>query len=132
MTTELYWLIIVSLLTSIMWVPYILNRIAVRGLMAAMGNPSADDKPHADWAERAICAHRNAVENLVIFAALVLATHVLGAGTELTATMSMLYCAARVIHYVIYVAGIPVARTLTFALGFVAQLVLALNLLGIM
>jgi uncharacterized MAPEG superfamily protein len=101
MTIQLYWLIIVSLLTSLMWLPYILNRIAVRGLMSALSS-TPGDSPHADWAERSILAHRNAVENLAIFAPLVLATHVLGVGTSLTGLMCMLYCSARIIHYVIY------------------------------
>lgn len=130
MTEELYWLIITTLMTSLFWMPYILNRIAVRGLMGGMANPSVDDKPQADWAVRAQAAHKNAIENLVIFAALVLATHILGVGTALTATMCMVYFVARLAHYVIYTAGIPVLRTLSFAASFVAELILALNLLG--
>jgi len=130
MTEELYWLVLTTLMTSLFWMPYILNRISVRGLMGGMANPSADDEPQADWANRAQAAHKNAVENLVLFAALVLATHILGVGTALTATMCMVYFVSRLAHYVIYTAGIPVLRTLTFAAGFVAELVLALNLLG--
>ena len=132
MTEELYWLVLTALMTSLFWVPYILNRIAVRGLINAMGNPSPDDKPQADWAIRAQAAHVNAIENLVIFAALVLATHALGVGTPLTATMCMVYFVARLAHFVVYTAGIPVARTLTFAAGFLAEVILALNLLGMM
>ena len=130
MTEELYWLVLTTLMTSLFWMPYILNRISVRGLMGGMANPSTNDKPQADWANRAQAAHKNAVENLVLFAALVLATHILGVGTALTATMCMVYFVARLAHYVIYTAGIPVLRTLTFAAGFLAELVLALNLLG--
>lgn len=132
MTEELYWLILTTLMTSLFWVPYILNRIAVRGLMGGMANPSPTDKPQADWANRAQAAHSNAIENLVIFAALVLATHVLGVSTPLTATMCMVYFVARLGHFVVYTAGIPGARTLTFAVGFLAQLILALNLLGML
>ncbi len=131
MTEELYWLVLTALMTSLFWVPYILNRIAVRGLVKAMGNPSPDDKPQSDWAIRAMAAHKNAIENLVLFAALVLATHVLGVGTPLTATMCMVYFVARLAHFVVYTAGIPVARTLTFAAGFLAEVILALNLLGL-
>ncbi len=132
MTEELYWLILTTLMTALFWIPYILNRIAVRGLMAAMSNPCSTDKPQADWAIRAQAAHKNAVENLVLFAPLVLATHILGVGTALTATMCMIYFIARLAHYVIYTAGIPVARTLAYAVSFVAEVVLALNLLGLM
>ncbi|HPF46701.1 MAG: MAPEG family protein [Alphaproteobacteria bacterium] len=132
MTEELYWLVLTTLMTALFWLPYILNRIMVRGLMGAMGNPSPDDKPEAAWAVRAHAAHNNAVENLVIFAPLVIATQMLGVSTSLTATMCMLYFLARLAHYIIYVLGIPVARTLAFALSFVAEVVLALNLLGMM
>lgn len=132
MTEELYWLILTTLMTSLFWLPYILNRIMVRGLMGGMANPSAGDTPQSDWANRAQAAHKNAVENLVLFAPLVLATHVLGVGTSLTATMCMVYFIARLAHYVIYTAGIPVVRTLSYAASFVAELVLALNLLGML
>jgi len=67
-----------------MWLPYILNRIMTRGLMPALKSGPADS-PHSAWAERAILAHKNAVENLVVFAPLVIATHILGMGTSLTA-----------------------------------------------
>ena len=131
MTEELYWLILTTLMTALFWIPYILNRISVRGLKGAMANPSPSDKPQADWANRAQAAHKNAVENLILFAPLVLATHILGVGTELTAMMCMLYFIARFAHYVIYTAGIPVIRTLVYAVSFLAKIVLALNLLGL-
>ena len=72
MTRELFWLTLTVILTGLLWVPYILNRCQVRGLGGAMANPSRNDKPHADWATRLMFAHDNAVENLVIFAPLVL------------------------------------------------------------
>ncbi|MDG1020342.1 MAG: MAPEG family protein [Emcibacteraceae bacterium] len=131
MTIELYWLILTTLMTSLMWLPYILNRIMTRGLMPALKSGPADS-PHSAWAERAILAHKNAVENLVVFAPLVIATHILGMGTSLTAQMCMVYFIARLAHYIIYTAGIAVLRTLIFAVSFLAQLILALNLLGVM
>jgi hypothetical protein len=57
---------------GLLWIPYILNRCQVRGLGGAMANPSRNDKPHAEWATRLMFAHDNAVENLVMFAPLVL------------------------------------------------------------
>jgi hypothetical protein len=71
---ELFWLIMTTAMTGLMWIPYTLDRIIVRGLMATMANPSPNDKPQSSWAQRLMAAHRNAVENLVIFAPLVLAT----------------------------------------------------------
>ena len=72
MTREFMWLTLTVILTGLMWVPYILDRIKVRGVKGAMANPSPRDKRQSPWAERLYFAHTNAVENLVIFAPLVL------------------------------------------------------------
>lgn len=130
MSYELKWLMYTVLLTGVLWVPYILNRVAVRGLFPAMGNPSAEDKPQSMWAQRAIKAHDNAVENLVLFAPAVLAVHVLGISTTVTKTAVITYFFARLAHYLIYVAGIPVLRTLAFVVGTISIFALALSALG--
>ena len=49
MTTELKYLALVTVLTALAWVPYILNTIAVRGLLDAVGYPE-NPKPLARWA----------------------------------------------------------------------------------
>jgi len=72
MSRELMWLTLTVILTGLLWVPYIIDRAMVRGLMGAMANPSRSDKPQAPWAQRLYFAHTNAVENLVVFAPLVL------------------------------------------------------------
>ena len=64
MSKELLWLTLTVILTGLMWVPYILDRIMVRGLMGAMANPARNDKPQSPWAQRLYFAHTNAVENL--------------------------------------------------------------------
>ena len=68
MSTELFWLVLTVAMTGLIWVPYILDRIMTRGLMAAMANPSPSDKAQSPWARRMTAAHVNAVENLAIFA----------------------------------------------------------------
>jgi uncharacterized MAPEG superfamily protein len=102
----------------------------VRGLMGAMANPSHNDKPQAAWAQRLYFAHTNAVENLVIFAPLVLILDAQGHSTESTAIACALYFWARLAHVIIYALGIPVLRTLAFAAGFVAQVALVLAIFG--
>ena len=62
MSTELFWLVLTVAMTGLIWVPYILDRIMTRGLMAAMANPS--DKAQSPWARRMMAAHVNAVERL--------------------------------------------------------------------
>ena len=130
MSSELYWLTLTVILTGLLWVPYVLDRIMVRGLMGAMGNPSLDDTPQSAWAQRLQKAHLNAVENLVIFAALVLTLQIMKHSTESTVLACAIYFWARLAHAIIYWAGIPVLRTLAFAVGFLAQVMLVLAVFG--
>ncbi len=126
MSRELFWLVLTVAMTGLFWVPYILDRIMVRGLMPAMANPSPNDRPQSAWAQRMMAAHTNAVENLVIFAPLVLVTQALGIMTAVTAFACALYFWSRLAHIVVYTLGIPVLRTLSFVGGFVAQALLVL------
>jgi uncharacterized MAPEG superfamily protein len=132
MTRELFWLTLTVLLTGLMWVPYVLNRAQVRGLMGAMANPSRHDKPQSEWANRMMFAHDNAVENLVIFAPLVLILNAIDYSTWWTVFACATYFWSRLAHALVYTFGIPVLRTLTFTVGFLAQAVLALAIFKIL
>ena len=128
MTRELFWLTLTVILTGILWIPYAINRTQVRGLMGAMANPARGDKPHAPWATRLMFAHDNAVENLVIFAPLVLILNALDYSTTWTALAAAVFFWARVAHAIVYTLGIPVFRTAVFTVGFLAQAVLVLGI----
>ena len=130
MSRELMWLTLTVILTGLLWVPYILDRILVRGLMGAMANPARNDKPQSPWAQRLYFAHTNAIENLVIFAPLVLILDAQGYSTEATVIACAVYFWARLAHAVVYTMGVPVLRTLAFAVGFAAQVTLALAVFG--
>ena len=127
MTSELSSLLWVTALTSVMWVPYILNMIAVRGLGDAVGYPS-DPPPLSAWAQKMKAAHANAVENLVVFAALVLIAHVTGTSNDVTVLAAQIYLWARVVHFVSYTLAIPWLRTLAFVTGFGCQAAFVLQL----
>ena len=129
MTTELKYLAFVTVLTALAWVPYILNTIAVRGLLDAVGYPE-NPKPLAPWARRMKAAHYNAIENLVVFAALVLTAHAAGIHSAAIAGSAMVYFWARVVHLGAYTFGVPWVRTLAFAVGFGCQLCVAWHLLA--
>jgi uncharacterized MAPEG superfamily protein len=131
MTRELFWLTLTAMLTGVMWLPYILNRIMVRGVGGAMANPSRSDKPQAPWATRMMFAHENAAENLVIFATLVLVLHAIDYSSKWTVLAAAVYFWARLAHALVYTFGIPVLRTLAFLVGFAAQAVLALAIFQI-
>ena len=129
MKTELFYLTLVTAFTGLLWLPYILDRIAVRGVIDAVGYPE-NPKPQSAWAQRLMKAHANAVENLAVFATLVLAAHALGVSNAAIATASMVYFWARVVHALSYTFAVPWVRTLSFAAGFFAQAAIAWQLLG--
>lgn len=89
MTLELKYLVLMTVLTALLWVPYILNRMAVRGIADTMGYPE-NPKPVSRWAKRLQAAHANAVENLVVFATLVLVTDATGVSNEATIAWQLL------------------------------------------
>ena len=129
MKLELLWLVFVTMFTAILWLPYILDRIAVRGLIDAVGYPE-NPKPQSPWARRMMAAHANAVENLVVFAALVLAAHAAGVSNNATVLACTVYFWARVVHLLAYTFAVPWVRTLAFAVGFGSQVTLAWQLLA--
>lgn len=130
MSKELYWLMWTIAMTGLLWVPYILDRIMVRGTMGAMANPSPSDAPQSAWAVRMNAAHANTIENLAVFAPLVLVAQALNIHTATTAFACALFFWCRLIYVAVYTAGIPVARTLAFTGGFIGQAILALAIIG--
>ena len=120
MTREIFWLTLSVVLTGLLWLPYIVDRIMVRGLMGALDNPKPKAKPQSDWAQRLYFAHTNAVDNLVLFAPLVLILDSRNISTTTTALACAVYFWARLVHAVVYAAGIPVLRTLSFAVAWLA------------
>ena len=129
MKPELFYLALVTALTGVLWLPYILDRTMVWGLMDTVGYPD-NPKPQSPWAQRLMRAHANAVENLVIFATLVLTANALGIGNHATETAAMAYLWARVVHAAAYVAKLPWIRTLAFVAGWVCCAVFAWQILG--
>jgi uncharacterized MAPEG superfamily protein len=76
------------------------------------------------WAGRAARAHRNLLENLVLFAALVLAAHAAGISNAITVLGAQLFLWARVAYAVLYIAGIPWARTAAWAVSVAGMLMI--------
>jgi uncharacterized MAPEG superfamily protein len=129
MKTELMYLVWVTTLTALIWIPYILDRIAVWGLMDTIGYPQSP-KPQSPWAARMMKAHSNAIENLAVFAALVLAAQALGVSNGATVAAAVVYFWARLVHLLAYTFAVPWVRTLAFAAGFCAQMTFAWQILA--
>ncbi|MBI3715178.1 MAG: MAPEG family protein [Betaproteobacteria bacterium] len=127
---DLQFTALAALFTAILWIPIVVNRLREMGFWKAVSNPQPDLRPHADWAYRLANAHRNAIENLVVFAPLAIAVHVLGLGSPQTAAAAAIFFYSRVAHAFIYAFGIPVLRTIAFAVGFACQVFMAGRVLG--
>ena len=98
-------------------------------MVAAVGYP-VNPPAQSPWARRMMKAHLNAVENLVVFAALVLAAHALGVSNNAIATAAIVYFWARLVHVFAYTYAVPWVRTLAFTVGFFAQAVIAWQILA--
>lgn len=132
MTSELNWLTLTALMTALLWIPYVLNRMARQGIFGTMGNLPPDEPSPPAWAQRAKAAHMIAVENFPIFAALIIIIHVTGTSNAVTESAATLYFFGMFVHYVVFTLGIPYLRTVAFLVaGFGVEVVLALTLLGI-
>jgi uncharacterized MAPEG superfamily protein len=129
MRPELLYLTLVALLTALIWLPYSLNLILTHGLMAAVGNRD-QSLSLSGWAERTKRAHANAVENLVVFAAVVLAAGAVNKFDTMTAAAAMVYFWARLVHYLVYAFGWIWVRTLVWTVSWICCLVIIWRILG--
>ena len=90
--------------------------IAVQGAVMQVGLPmlagNRDGLPEiTGWAARAQRAHRNMLENLVLFAALVFVGAAVGKSNEMTILGAQLFFWGRVAYALLYIGGIPWLRT---------------------
>ncbi|MGR3761530.1 MAPEG family protein [Roseobacteraceae bacterium NS-SX3] len=115
---------------AIAWVPYILDRVIVRGLMGALANPGPGDLPQSLWAQRAHRAHIVAVEAYAAFAPLAVMAMMLRPDDGLPGTLAFTFFCGIFAHYIIYTIGIPVLRTLAFAVAAISTGILGLRVLG--
>ena len=70
-------------------------------------------------AGRASRAHRNMLENLPLFAALVLIVHVAGLSSDTSILGAQIFVIARLAFAIIYIIGIPWIRTAAFLISVV-------------
>jgi uncharacterized MAPEG superfamily protein len=84
------------------------------------------------WAGRAKRAHLNMIENMVLFAVLVLIAAAAGKANAMTAMGAMIFFWARVAYAVIYVAGIAWLRTLAWFVSVIGMAMIAWELLKAM
>jgi uncharacterized MAPEG superfamily protein len=128
--SALEWLAAAALMTAFFWMPYVLERMVSLGVLGTLKPVDPEDAAkQALWAQRARRAHYNAVENLAVFATLVLAAYAMGMGDDPGILLaSQVYFWARLIHFPAGAFGVTGVRTLAFLTGFGAQVAVGLRI----
>ena len=120
MTTDLQYLAYVAMLTAALWIPYVSSQIATNGMPKPVNYVDPTPRPVPLWGKRADRTYLNAVESFAPFAALILIAAVTHKSNGMTAFWAQWFFWARLAHAVVYLLGVPYARTICFLLGFAA------------
>lgn len=131
MNTDMRLLVYTAFVCIVMWLPYMLAAIKAFGLKRMAGaypTPSYASLPQ--WAQRLNRAHMNLVENIGPFAALVIVAQLTGAANEMTALGARLFFWARLVQIAGHTAGIPWVRTGAFAVGWIGNIIILVQILG--
>jgi uncharacterized MAPEG superfamily protein len=128
MTPDLGYLLMSVVLTFVQMLIAAAAANQAVGLTTLAGN--REDVPALTGiAGRAKRAHLNMIENMVLFAALVLIAAVAGKANAATAMGAMIFFWARLAYAVIYVAGIPWLRTAAWFVSVIGMIMIAWQLL---
>ena len=100
------------------------RNVLVLGLATAAGNQHGID-PWEGANDRLNRALRNLIEALAIYAPIAVSVHLLGVGNETTALGAKIFLGARVLHAVVYTAGVPWIRTGAWFIGVIGILMVA-------
>jgi len=125
MSLSLWCLFIAALLVIISKAP------AMRAMARMKGgydnqHPRAQQTSLTGAGARGMAAHQNTIEAFPMFAAGVIVAEVFAAGSAIAAVLSVLFIIARIVYIVLYVANVPSARSLVWAVGYVSSLGLML------
>ena len=116
----LMWSVVLTVVQMLVAAQAAFNKV---GLMALVGN--REGMPElTGWGGRASRAHYNMLENLVLFAALVLVAVVAGKTNDTTLLGAQLFFWARLAYAAIYVAGIIWLRTAAWAVSMAGLIVI--------
>ena len=113
MTTDLWCVVAASVWGLLLAYVPVLGRVLSHGARWGFGNREQHVEG-APWVQRADRAYANHLANLAPFVALALVAHVSGERDDVTATAAIVFLVARVLHSLLYIAGVPFVRTLAF------------------
>lgn len=129
MPTEYQSLFILTIFLALAWLPASFAKFEAFGLPWLAGNR---DRPHqgslALWGGRADRAHQNLKDYYPSFAVTILLLGVLNGFNQTTACAAAVFLLARLLHLPFYCLGWARMRFLSFAVSFVAQILLWIQL----
>jgi uncharacterized MAPEG superfamily protein len=124
MTADLWILLSLALLTELLTLPPLVARGSVPGgIKWIFYNRDTELAGVAPWGGRAVRAHSNLADNLAMYAVVIGIAHLTGSTNDLTQVAGIVLLIARVLHALVYIAGIPYLRTAVFAVAQVCMLV---------
>lgn len=122
--TLLAWSAILAIVHMLVTVQALVNQ---KGLMTAFGNRENLGEL-AGWGGRAQRANVNMAQNLVVFAAVVLAAVAAGRTNEMTLLGAQLFFWGRVAYAVCYLGGIPYLRTASWLVSIIGIVLILIQL----
>lgn len=122
--TLLAWSAVLAIVHMLITVQALVNQ---KGLMTAFGNRENLGEL-AGWGGRAQRANVNMAQNLVVFAAVVLAAVAVGRTNAMTLLGAQLFFWARVAYAVCYLGGIPYLRTASWLVSIVGIALILIQL----
>ncbi len=116
----LMWAVVLTVVQMLVAAQGAMNQV---GFMRLVGN--REGMPEiTGWGGRAARAHRNMLENLVLFASLVLVAVVVGKTNDMTLLGAQIFFWARLAYAVIFVAGIIWVRTAAWLVSMAGLIVI--------
>jgi uncharacterized MAPEG superfamily protein len=128
MKPELIWLVWALALTFVQMLVAATGATLQVGLPMLAGNRDAVPA-FGGWVGRAQRAHRNMLESLLLFAALVLIAVVTNKTNSATLLGAQLFFWARLVYAFVYIAGIPWLRTAVWFVSVIGLILIFVQLL---
>ena len=115
--TPAIFLYCIAVAALLVYLPFVLVAYARMRVGLDLAAPRAMFDKLPPYAQRANWAHQNSLEAFMIFAAAALMAYVTGLNSLLSVGAAIAFVIARSLYCVFYIANVPIARSLMFAIG---------------
>ena len=115
--TPAVFLYCIAVAALLIYLPFVLVAYARMRVGLDLAAPRAMFDKLPPYAQRANWAHQNSLEAFMIFAAAALMAYVTGLNSSPAVGSAIAFVIARSLYCVFYIANVPLARSLMFAIG---------------